>query len=137
MTDHIVPIMRSQSHQHDQPLAEITAPLKQELILGTKRSPISCGLDHSDQTHCWGLILSCASQCHSTRYVYMVHQVCVRLTRFVWTCFIEVHLKSNMSPTYGGLNHSDIYSGSLTNSYYHHVSKRAGSSLGCLWFDSG
>ena len=39
--DHIVPIMRSQSHQHDQPLAEITAPLKQELILGTKRSPIS------------------------------------------------------------------------------------------------
>ena len=66
-----------------------------------------------------------------------MYQVCVRLTRFVWTCFIEVHLKSNMSPTYGGLNHSDIYSGSLTNSYYHHVSKRAGSSLGCLWFDSG
>ena len=47
--DHVEPIMRSQSHQHDQPLAEITAPLKQELILGTKRSPISCGLDHSDE----------------------------------------------------------------------------------------
>ena len=47
--DHIVPIMRSKSHQHDQGLAEIRAPLKQELILGTKRSPISCGLDHSDE----------------------------------------------------------------------------------------
>ena len=47
--DQVVPIMRSKSHQHDQPRAEITAPLKQELILGTKRSPISCGLDHSDE----------------------------------------------------------------------------------------
>ena len=44
--DRIVPTMISQSHQH---ITEITAPLKQELILGTKRSPISCGLDHSDE----------------------------------------------------------------------------------------
>ena len=66
-----------------------------------------------------------------------MYQVCVRLTRFVWTCFIQLHLKRNMSPTFCGLNHSNIYSGSPTNFIFIMDPKEQIVVSNCLWFDSG
>ena len=68
---------------------------------------------------------------------HAMYQDCVRLTRFVWTCFIQLHLKRNMSPTYCGLNHSNIYSGSLTNFIFIMDPKEQIVVSNCLWFDSG